>query len=71
MIALNDGIFISNKAMLSRQEISNSTVGGIDSNQIVGGLNNDPSVIRTNKRQTSLETLMGSQSNGVISSNNE
>ena len=70
MIALNDGIFISKKAMLS-QEISNSTVGGIDSNQIVGGLNNDPSVIRTNKRQTSLETLMGSQSNGVISSNNE
>ncbi len=71
MIALNDGIFISYNAMLRRQEISNSTVGGIDSNQIVGGLNNDPSVIRTNKRQTSLETLMGSQSNGVISSNNE
>jgi len=71
LIALNDGIFISNNAMLRRQEISNSTVGGIDSNQIVGGLNNDPSVIRTNKRQTSLETLMGSQSNGVISSNNE
>ncbi len=73
MIALNDGISIS---MLSRQEISNSTVGGIDSNQTVGGLNTNPSVgidynssyIRTNKRELLLERLMSIHST-VLGSN--